>query len=83
MALTPAQERTLSVLRRSGEPVVFDGHDIDELVADTRAALADAAERMGDGNPANDPVRADVLADWRKPSANTLTLYLVSCGEEV
>ena len=48
-ALTPAQRRTLEVLRRSGDPLVFDP----QLVADVRAEMADALEtfaaRLPDG----------------------------------
>ncbi|TVR25508.1 MAG: hypothetical protein EA389_08870 [Ilumatobacter sp.] len=44
--LTPLQDKTLAVLRRSGEPVVFDRAFVDELVADVREAFDHFAERL-------------------------------------
>lgn len=45
-ALTPVQQRTLDLLGRSGEPVVFDRHVIADLRADLDAGLAELTERL-------------------------------------
>ncbi|MDQ3469650.1 MAG: PD-(D/E)XK nuclease family protein [Actinomycetota bacterium] len=45
---TPVQLRTLDALRRTDEPLVFDGNDIAELRADADTGLADLAERLGE-----------------------------------
>lgn len=45
--LTPAQDRTLGLLRRSGEPLVFDVELIAELKETAAEAFAHFAERMG------------------------------------
>lgn len=44
--LTPAQERTLTALRRDAEPVVFDAAFVDDLQAEATAALGELAERL-------------------------------------
>lgn len=44
--LTPAQERTLSLLRRSAEPLVFDPALIAELKDEAREAFSHFAERL-------------------------------------
>ena len=46
--LTPAQERTLSLLRRSGEPLVFDAGLVAELKDEVIEAFAHFADRLGD-----------------------------------
>lgn len=46
--LTPAQQRTLDVLRRSGEPLVFDPELIDDVRERTRAGLDELAARLPD-----------------------------------
>lgn len=45
-ALTSVQQRTLELLRRSGDPVEFDAKVIAELRADLHAGLAELAERL-------------------------------------
>ena len=45
--LTPAQERTLSLLRRDAEPLVFEESFITGLVADATAAVAELSTRLG------------------------------------
>lgn len=47
VGLTPAQQRTLAVLRRDPEPVVFDQQWIDDLTATARDALAGLSARLG------------------------------------
>jgi CRISPR/Cas system-associated exonuclease Cas4 (RecB family) len=44
--LSPSQRRTLEALRRSGEPLVFDGGFVDELVAEVTDALDQFADRL-------------------------------------
>ncbi|CAN5506223.1 hypothetical protein BH23ACT3_BH23ACT3_24160 [soil metagenome] len=46
--LTPLQDQVLAVLRRSGEPVVFDRVVVDELRAHVRASFDQFAERLAD-----------------------------------
>jgi hypothetical protein len=46
--LTPAQERTLALLRRSADPVVFSGDFVAGLRAEAEAAMAGFHERLGD-----------------------------------
>lgn len=46
--LTPLQNRTLGLLRRSPDPVVFDTAFIASLRADVEEAFVDFAERIGD-----------------------------------
>jgi len=46
-SLTPAQERTLALMRRSEEPVVFDTDFVAGFVADATAAVADLSARLG------------------------------------
>ena len=46
-ALTPAQERTLGLLRRAEEPLVFPEAFVAGLVADATAAIAELSERLG------------------------------------
>jgi hypothetical protein len=48
--LSPAQQRTLEALRRTDEPVVFDRDLVAELRADAAEAIADLAERLGEGS---------------------------------
>ena len=45
-ALTPVQLRTLDLLGRNGEPVVFDPELVAELRADLHAGLAELTERL-------------------------------------
>ena len=45
--LTPAQERTLALLRRDTEPLVFDAAFVDHLVATATEAVADLSARLG------------------------------------
>ncbi len=45
--LTPTQERTLNLLRRPAEPLVFDAEVVDGLVEEVRAALAELSVRLG------------------------------------
>lgn len=45
--LTPAQERTLGLLRRSGDPVVFDPEVIAELKDTATEAMAHFGDRVG------------------------------------
>jgi hypothetical protein len=45
-ALTPAQQRTLDLLGRSGSPVVFDAIVVAELRADLGRGLAELADRL-------------------------------------
>jgi PD-(D/E)XK nuclease superfamily len=52
---TPVQQRTLELLSRNGEPVVFDAIDIDELRDDLERGLAELADRL-DGSSAERPV---------------------------
>ncbi|HAP76385.1 MAG TPA: hypothetical protein DCR14_09915 [Acidimicrobiaceae bacterium] len=47
VALTPSQERTLGLLRRSGEPLVFPAEFVDHLHATATEALAELSERLG------------------------------------
>ena len=44
--LTPVQQRTLDLLSRTGDPVVFDPAVVDELRADVDAGLAELAGRL-------------------------------------
>jgi hypothetical protein len=44
--LTPAQERTLGLLRRSGEPVVFDQAFLADLRDEAEQAFAELSERL-------------------------------------
>jgi len=44
--LTPVQQRTLDLLGRSGDPVVFDAELVAELRADLHAGLAELTERL-------------------------------------
>lgn len=44
--LTPTQQRTLDLLRRSGDPIVFDGEFVDGLIATATDALAEFSERL-------------------------------------
>ncbi len=44
--LTPAQESTLALLRKSGEPLVFDADFITELRTDAQEAIADFTDRL-------------------------------------
>ncbi len=46
--LTPLQNRTLGLLRRSPDPVVFDTAFVASLRADVEEAFVDFAERIGD-----------------------------------
>ena len=46
-ALTPAQERTLGLLRRADEPMVFPEEFVAGLIADATAAIAELSERLG------------------------------------
>jgi hypothetical protein len=55
--LTPAQERTLGVLRRQGDPVVFDP----ELVAELRAQAIDAFEELAARLPPERPDERPVV----------------------
>jgi hypothetical protein len=45
-ALSPAQQRTLDVLRRSSEPLVFDDAIIDDLISTAATALAELSARL-------------------------------------
>lgn len=45
--LTPTQERTLALLRRPEEPVLFDQGFVTELVAEATDAVAQLSERLG------------------------------------
>ncbi|WP_173400681.1 PD-(D/E)XK nuclease family protein [Ilumatobacter nonamiensis] len=45
--LSPVQQRTLDVLRRSGDPVVFDAGFVDDIRDEMRAALDHFAARLG------------------------------------
>ncbi|MGB8859644.1 MAG: PD-(D/E)XK nuclease family protein [Ilumatobacteraceae bacterium] len=45
--LTPAQERTLALMRRSEEPVVFDEAFVTGLIADATVAVAELSARLG------------------------------------
>jgi CRISPR/Cas system-associated exonuclease Cas4 (RecB family) len=45
-SLTPPQQRTLQVLRRSSEPVVFDPAFVDGLVDDLTDGLAELGQRL-------------------------------------
>lgn len=45
--LTPAQQRTLTLLRRDTEPLVFDPAFVDQLVATATEAVADLSARLG------------------------------------
>ena len=47
--LTPVQERTLTALRRSGEPLVFDPDLVADIRTEMRVALDHFAERLDDG----------------------------------
>ncbi len=49
-ALSPVQQRTLDVLRRSGDPVVFDESFVSEMRTEMRIALDDFAGRLDDGD---------------------------------
>jgi PD-(D/E)XK nuclease superfamily len=44
--LTPAQERTLTALRRDAEPLVFGATFVDELRTEAVAAIGELAERL-------------------------------------
>lgn len=44
--LTPVQQRTLELLRRTGEPVEFDADFVAELRADLQAGLAELEDRL-------------------------------------
>jgi len=44
--LTPAQESTLALLRKSGDPIVFDEAFVSELRQQASEALADFADRL-------------------------------------
>jgi len=46
--LSPIQESTLAVLRRSGDPVVFDAAFVDDLREEADEALAHFADRLDD-----------------------------------
>lgn len=46
-ALTPAQERTLAVMRRADEPVVFDQGFVAEMIAEATEAMAELSGRLG------------------------------------
>jgi len=45
--LTPTQQRTLDLLRRRGEPVIFDPELIEELTTQVTDAIATFTERIG------------------------------------
>ena len=47
MELNPTQQRTLELLRRSGEPVVFDPALAEDLRETMSSALAELGERLG------------------------------------
>jgi len=49
--LTPVQQRTLELLGRSGEPVVFDTAVIADLRADLHAGLTELTARLDDAGP--------------------------------
>ena len=49
MPLNPAQQRTLALLRRSGEPTVFDAAVIDDLRDQANEAFAHFSDRL-EGN---------------------------------
>ena len=57
--LTPAQESTLAVLRRSGEPLVFSEAFINDLRDEANEAFASQALADGDGL-GWDPTRVNV-----------------------
>lgn len=44
--LTPAQQRTLEVMRRSGEPLVFDDEFVDDLIRTATLAIAELSARL-------------------------------------
>ncbi|WP_420452840.1 PD-(D/E)XK nuclease family protein [Ilumatobacter sp.] len=46
--LTPVQQRTLAVLRRSGEPLEFDPLFVDEIRAAARDSVDEVSRRLGD-----------------------------------
>ncbi|HTH06227.1 MAG TPA: PD-(D/E)XK nuclease family protein [Ilumatobacteraceae bacterium] len=46
--MTPAQSRTLELLRRTGEPKVFDESFVDELRAEATDAFAEFHQRLGE-----------------------------------
>ena len=46
-ALTPAQERTLALMRRSDDPVVFDPEFVTDLIAEATTAVAELSSRLG------------------------------------
>ena len=46
-SLTPAQDKTLALLRRSDEPVVFDQDFVAELIAEATQAVAELSGRLG------------------------------------
>lgn len=46
--LSPLQQKTLALLRRGDEPVVFPSEFVDAVRADMEAAFAGFAERLGD-----------------------------------
>ena len=45
--LTPVQERNLALLRRAGEPLVFDREFIDNVTEQALAGIAELSERLG------------------------------------
>ncbi len=45
--LTPVQERNLALLRRAGEPLVFDRKFIDNVTEQALAGIAELSERLG------------------------------------
>ena len=47
VALTPTQERTLALLRRAGDPVVFAEEFVDDLQQQALDAVAQLSERLG------------------------------------
>jgi PD-(D/E)XK nuclease superfamily len=47
--LSPVQRRTLDLLSRRGDPVVFDAGFVGELRADFDTGLGELADRLGDG----------------------------------
>jgi CRISPR/Cas system-associated exonuclease Cas4 (RecB family) len=46
LPLTPVQQRTLDLLRRTGAPVEFDAEFVDELRADLHAGLSELEDRL-------------------------------------
>jgi len=46
-SLTPVQEKTLAVMRRGDEPVVFDQGFVTELIAEATQAVAEFSGRLG------------------------------------